>query len=139
VLTRLGDIVIPDPVGRRRVEAAVQRFLLDNSGSTAELEAIFQEWNALPAAVKSMAQANPLMGDAQTLANELAQLAQIGHEALGYLAHGTTPPAEWNERSAAVLAEAAKIVSPIRIAVLPAIQMLVDAASAKDAAPQPSH
>jgi hexosaminidase len=139
VLTRLEDIVIPDPVGRRRVEAAVQRFLLDNSGSTAELEAIFQEWNALPAAVKSMAQANPLMGDAQTLANELAQLAQIGHEALGYLAHGATPPAEWNERSAAVLAEAAKIVSPIRIAVLPAIQMLVDAASAKDAAPQPSH
>jgi len=139
VLTRLEDIVVPDPAGRRRVEAAVQRFLLDNSGSTVELEAIFQEWNALPAAVKSMAQANPLLGDAQTLANELAQLAQIGHEALGYLAHRAAPPEEWKERCAAVLAEAAKVVSPIRIAVTPAIQMLVSAASGKEAAPQPSN
>jgi len=134
VLTHLEDIVVPDPPGRRRVEAEVKGFLLDKSGSTAAIEAIFQEWNALPAAGKSMWHANPLLGDAQTLSNELAQLAQIGHQALAYLAQGTAPPAEWKQRSAAVLVEAAKPVGSIRIAVTPAIQTLVDAASGTSAA-----
>jgi hexosaminidase len=138
-LTHLEDIVVPDPAGRRRVEAEVKRFLVDKSGSTAAIEAIFQEWNALPASVKAMSQANPLLGDAQTASNELAQLAQIGHEALTYFAQGTTPPAEWKQRSAAVLVEAAKPVGAIRIAVTPAIQMLVDAASGTSAAAPAAH
>ncbi len=138
-LTHLEDIVVPDPPGRRRVDAEVKRFLLDKSGSTAALEAIFQEWNALPTSVKSMSQANPLLADAQTLSSELAQLAQIGHEALGYLAPGATPSADWKTRSAAILAQAAKPLSSIRIAVTPAIQTLVDAASGTGAASQTSH
>ena len=128
-LTHLEDIVAPDPPDRRRVEAEVKRFLQDRSGSTAAVEAIFHEWNALPASVKSMSQANPLLADAQTLSNELAQLAQIGRDALGYLAQGAAPPAEWKQRTAAALADAAKPVGSIRIAVTPAIQLLVDAAS----------
>jgi hexosaminidase len=140
VLTRFEDIVAPDPFGRRRVEAEVKRLLSGQSASTEALEAIFQEWNALPASVKSMAQANPLLGDAQTLANELAQLAEIGHEALAWSTiPSRMPPAEWKQRSAAVLAEDAKPVGSIRIAVIPAIQMLVDASNGPLAPAQPSH
>lgn len=138
-LTHLEDIVVPDPPDRRRVQTEVKRFLLDPSGSTAAIEAIFEEWNALPASVKSMAQANPLLGDAQTVSNELAQLAQIGHEALGYLAQGVAPPAEWKSRTAVILAAAAQPVGSIRIAVTPAVQALVDAASGTGAAAQTSH
>jgi hypothetical protein len=86
-----------------------------------------------------MTQANPLLGDAQTLSNQLAQLAQIGHEASGYVAQGVAPPAEWKTRSATVLTEGAKPVGSIRIAVTPAIQTLVDAANGTGAAPQTSH
>jgi hexosaminidase len=138
-LTHLEDIVVPDPPGRRRVEAEVKRFLQDKSGSTAGIEAVFQEWNALPASVKSMSQANPLLSDAQTLSNELAQLAQIGHEALGYLAPGAAPPAEWKQRSAAIMAAASKPVGSIRIAVTPPIQLLVDAASGTPAPAPTAH
>ena len=76
-----------------------------------------------------------MLADAQTLSNQLAKLAQIGHAALGYLAQGTQPPAEWKERSAAVLAEAAKPVGPIYIAVTPAIRSLVEAAGGPAAGP----
>jgi hexosaminidase len=138
-LTHLEDIVVPDPPGRRRVEAEVKRFLQDRSGSNATMEAIFQEWNALPASVKSMSLASPLLADAQTLSNELAQLAQIGHQALGYLAQGAAPPAEWKQRSAAVLAEAAKPVGSIRIAITPAIQPLIDAATGTSAPAPTAH
>jgi hypothetical protein len=138
-LTHLEDIVVPDPPDRRRVDAEVKRFLLDKNGSTAALEAIFQEWNALPVSVKSMSQGNPLLADAQTLSGELAQLAQIGHEALGYLAQGAAPPAEWKTRSAVILAQAAKPLSSIQIAVTPAIQALVEAASGTSAATPTSH
>lgn len=135
VLTHFEDIVVPDPPGRRKVEGEVARILSDKSESTAALEADFQAWNALPAAVNSMSQTTSMLADAQTLSNQLAKLAQIGHAALGYLAQGTQPPAEWKERSAAVLAEAAKPVGPIYIAVTPAIRSLVEAAGGPAAGP----
>ena len=136
-LTLPGDFVIPDASGRRALAMMVNAVLTDTSSSTTYADSLaleFTAWARLSAAVGKLRQRTPMVSGADSAAALLAALGIVGNEALSYLAHGTTPPSEWTTATAALLDRADAPVGLLRIAVVPAVRRLVDAAVAPTSA-----
>ena len=132
-LNRLVDAIAPESNASREFRDAVDRFLASPSDRPAgdALRSQLAGWSATVQRVLPILQHNSLLTENVEAANALATLCQTGQDALAYLtgASASPIPADWHDRSAAAVAEAAKRHDDILLPIAPGIQKLVDAAS----------
>lgn len=97
-LSRLVDASRPDPEGRWTVERLVRRIALNaNDGAARDtLLMRFEGWSLLLPKVEALAARSPVLAEAPPVARALARTSVIGTEALGFLAAGRQPPADWS-------------------------------------------
>lgn len=129
-LARLGDIVVADPPEAREFAAQIDAFLNSHYADPAlrgELLQQFDKWKRMKSAVTTLADHAPLFHDAEASASDLESLATAGEDALSYLSNKTTPPTVWVEQQKMLIDRAGQPKGLLRIAVLPAMQMLIDA------------
>jgi hexosaminidase len=130
-LDRLVDAVRPDPPSRHEMEVLVHAFLENPSQRDEErhqLEDTFAHWKAASPKVQQQVAASPLLAaDATERAQQFAQLADIGSQAVARLAGGNAVPAGWKQSSLAALDAAQKPQGLVRFTVLGPMRDLVNA------------
>jgi hexosaminidase len=130
-LDRLVDAVRPDPPSRHEMEVLVHAFLENPSQHESEqhrLQAIFAEWTAAASKVQREVAASPLLTeDATERAQQFAQLAEIGSQAVAHLASASPAPTGWRQGSLATLDAAQKPQGLVRFTVLGPLRDLVNA------------
>jgi len=130
-LDRLVDAVRPDPPSRHEMEVLVRAFLENPSQHEAERhrqEAIFAAWTAAAPKVQQQVAASPLLAaDATERAQQFSQLAQIGSQAVEYLAGQRAAPAGWKQNSLDQLDAAQKPSGLVRFTVIESLRKLVNA------------
>lgn len=111
-LTSFVDAVRPDPPTRYAIQSAVAQFLTDR-GQTDESvqagEALLRFFDSVKASVpevEKMMDHSRRLAVVRPQAEQLAQLAQIGKQAVEFRRARSTPPAVWTERSVATIAKA---------------------------------
>jgi hexosaminidase len=126
---RLVDAVTPDPPSRHWSELTV-RYLLanptDTEGRTA-LDAWFLQLSACVPEVKRQMATSPLLDEAATRADQLAILAERGHEALTFIGTHKKAPAGWKAHALAATADAEKPSALIRFTFLTPLNDLINA------------
>ena len=130
-LDRLVDAVRPDPPSQHEMEVLVRAFLENPSQHEAErrrLQEIFASWEAAAPKVQQQVAASPLLAaDATERAQQFAQLADIGSQALASLT-GSGVAAGWKQSSLAAIDAAQKPQGLVRFTVLGPLHDLVNAA-----------
>jgi len=129
-LDSLVDSVRPDPPSRHWFEAAVSRFIADPAGDSADRLAL-AAWfvklqDAVPEARMQM-EASPRLREGTTRADQLAQLASIGLEALQHVVRGEKAPGDWKAEQAAAIEEMKKPSALVRFTILPGMVNLLKA------------
>jgi hexosaminidase len=124
------DSVRPDPPSRHWFEAAVIRLTADLSGDATDRAAL-AAWfgklrDAVPEARRQM-EASPRLKEVTMRADQVAQLAAMGQEALQYLGTGQKAPADWKAKQAAAMEEMKKPSAMVRFTILPGMANLVKA------------
>jgi len=130
-LDRLVDAVRPDPPSRHEMEVLVHALLENPSQHDAErreLLEIFAAWSAAAPKVQKQVAASPLLAaDATQRAQQFAQLADIGSQALTHLGGGSPAAAGWKQSSLAALDAAQKPEGLVQFTVLEPLRALVNA------------
>jgi hexosaminidase len=96
-----------------------------------ELENNFASWLKAAPDVQQQVSASPLLADAAGRAQQFADLAKIGSEAVKYLSGGSAAPAGWKQSSLAALDAAQKPQGLVRFTVLAPLRELVTAVQEK--------
>jgi hexosaminidase len=128
-LNRFVDAVTPDPPSRYWSTVTI-RHLLANPSDTADrtaLDAWFLQLSNCVPEVKRQMETSPLLSEAATRADQLAVLAQTGHEALMYVGTGKKAPAGWKANAMQVSADAAKPSALVRFTFLAPLNGLINA------------
>jgi len=126
-LTRLIDAARPDPWIRSRMNRLAAEAASGAAGAAAardQLRQIFTSWKPLGAEVAALGDSFPLARDGEPAARALTPLADLGLEALDYLARGHAPPG-WKAAAITSLEELAKPKGMLRLAGVEAAQRLV--------------
>jgi hexosaminidase len=129
-LTRLVDAAVPDSRDTRRFAAALQRLLADHErreSGRSEVEGLLERWRDVHPELHVLIDASPALHEVRPLADDLVDAAEIGLQALAYLAAGGAPPA-WKEAVSTRLDLAAKPKGELELAIVPALKALVAAA-----------
>jgi hexosaminidase len=127
-LDHLSDAVRPDPPARREFDRLAKAFLQSPQGSSVEqhaLETLFRALADCAPAVLNQVKATPVLQEAQTRAEQLPALAELGSQAVDALAKNTAKSAEWRSHALAVIAEAAKPSANVRFVFLEPLKSLV--------------
>jgi hexosaminidase len=123
---RLVDAIPPESDIAREFRIAVDRYL--NAPDPAESELLrkqLAQWSENAAHIRPLLETNSLLTEDLPVADGLAALCRIGDEALTY--SNTAAPADWKQRTVAILKNANTHHASLLIAIGPAIQKLVDA------------
>jgi hexosaminidase len=126
---RLVDSIPPESDAAREFRDAVDRYLAmpaDQRNSDRLREQLKRWADNLPN-VRPMLESNSLLTENLVLADALANLCRIGEESLAYLGAGTGAPADWKQRSLAIVIEAEKSQRDTLVRIAPGIQKLVEA------------
>lgn len=106
-LDGLVDAVVPDPASKHNFALAVQELLVDTpkyERRRADLEKIFRSWQHTAPLLKLFMQQSPHLAEYASQAQQLAELGDIGTEALYYLHASTDVPAGWQKAKLAEIA-----------------------------------
>jgi len=130
-MNRLVDTARPESDAARRFTQMVDSTL----ASKANLKSLAQSLReALTHLRENDARLQPMLADsfllkeAAPVSENLAAVAAVGLQALGYLESGQRPADTWRKESAELLARAGKPQAEVLIMIVPAIKKLVDAA-----------
>ena len=133
-LTSFVDAVRPDPPIRHQVELAARTFAAaPTSQSPAVNDArelllhFFETTGASVPQVQTIMSYQPRLADMHLRVEQLTQLSALGIEAVKALSTGTTPPADWKQKSLALIASAKKPSGLVNFTFLPALEQLVNA------------
>lgn len=133
-LNRLVDSIPPESDAARLFSDAVDRWLATAPAqrNTTDIRDQLTRWQQDVAEVRPILQNNSLLIENIPAADAVVALCNIGQEAVSYLSANatSTAPADWKQRSTAVLHDAAQRKGDLLIAIAPAIQKLVDAVPA---------
>ncbi len=127
-LTRLIDAARPDPWMRSQLNHQAALAVGDGAPAAAardQLRQIFTGWKPLSALVTALADTIPLAQDGVPAARALVPLADLGLQALEYLATGGAPTG-WKHSAIASLDQLAKPKGTLRLAGVDAVRILVD-------------
>ena len=131
-LTGLVDAVRPDSESARRFAAAVDSFVADAPRFVLykqNLSDTLAAWHRAGLGLGPLIDHSPALTEARPLANNLADLSQVGSEAIAYLSAGETPTVEWRDAQLAKLDAAAKPKAALEFAVIAGLRKLVFAAA----------
>jgi hexosaminidase len=130
-LDRLVDAVRPDPPSRHEMEVLVRAYLENPSQHAAEKQRLIDIFAALTAAAPKIQQqvaASPILAaDVTERAQQFAQLAAIGTQAIASLSGGSAAPAGSKQSSLAAIEAAKKPQGLVRFTFLDPLQKLVEA------------
>jgi hexosaminidase len=136
------DAVRPDPPSKQWFHVLTARVLasppavgspdraasdVSRAQARTELERWFVDLTAAVPEATRQVQASPRLGDMATRADQLAALAQTGHQTLGFLNSGNKPPAGWKAASLKILEDAKKPSGLVRFVFLDDLTKLVNA------------
>jgi len=122
-LNRFVDAARPESETVRRMDLAVQKFLLapgDSQSEAAELKATLTAW------AENDARLDPT-GEIAPLSKNLSILGSIGLQILEYLRSGESPPAGWIERQLSMLSDMEKPVAEVQLAAVRPVRRLLEA------------
>jgi hexosaminidase len=123
---RLVDAIPPESDISREFRNAVDRYLSAPSPADADrLRKQLAAWSRIAGEVRPTLESNSLLTEDVPVADGLATLCRAGDEALTYAS--TAAPADWKQRTVAVLKDVNAHHASLLIAIGPAIQKLVDA------------
>jgi hypothetical protein len=71
----------------------------------------------------------PRLRDAESVAEQFAELGTLGEETLGYLAKGERVPKAWTDTKLTLIEELARPKGTLKVAVIPAMKALVNGVS----------
>ena len=109
-----------------RLAAEVARNPQGATAARDQLRKIFSGWKPLAGQIAALGDTLPLAREGASAAAALGQLADLGNNALNYLASGGTP-ASWKASAGAALDELAKPKGLLRLAGVDAVRLLLDA------------
>ena len=130
-LTGLVDAARPDSEAARRFVTMVDGFLSDAPRFQLFREDIrtsLTQWRDAGLALEPQMDRSPALHEAQPLAKDLAELGDIGLEALTYLSARTPATQEWRDAKLARLDEAAKPKAALEFVHVASVKQLVIAA-----------
>ena len=122
-LNRFVDAARPESETVRRMDLAVQKFLLapgDSQSEAAELKATLTAW------AENDARLDPT-GEIAPLSKNLSILGSIGLQILEYLRSGESPPAGWIERQLSMLSDMEKPAAEVKLAAVRPVRRLLEA------------
>lgn len=131
-LIRMIDAARPDPPARRiwrDVAIRVSRDPADNGLAVDSLRVAFEQWQLFAPAIEAAAGRDSLAGDGIVAARTLGQLGQLGSDALGKLLKSEKPDSVWSAAAKAQLDLARQPQGLLRLVVVDAVQVIVDAVS----------
>jgi hexosaminidase len=128
-LTRVVDAALPDAKKARLFRKQVAVFLRDKRSKKAA-EVLVKDlilWRENHRRLLPVIENSPVLKEIETLSNDLAKIADIGLQAIGYILDGNKPGSGWIEESKKVLQEAKKPRGHSELMVVTAIEQLVNA------------
>jgi len=126
-LNRLVDTVPPESDAARTFNAQVDSLLsAPTPADIAALRSTLTAWRDNDAKLQPLLQSSFLLKEDISLSTSLAQLGSTGLQALDYLEHSQTAPADWKSSQLAILEDAKKPKSQLLLMVAPAVQRLVE-------------
>lgn len=130
-LDHLVDALRPDPPFRHDFAMEVDEYLQSptaNSAQAKKLQAIFHAWVAQESSVLPLMQRSPRLAPAAIRSTQLAQLGQIGLQAISYPSSSRAVLADWKSARLATLQQDGKPVALTRFDVIEPLQKLVESA-----------
>jgi len=131
-LSGLIDSTQPDSQTARNFAEMVNAFIADAPRFDlyrANINAALLEWRTAGLELGPMIDQSPALQEARPLANNLSTLAQVGQEAMLYLAAGDATTTEWRDAQLSKLDEAAKPQAALEFVVITSVRELVVAAA----------
>lgn len=133
-LNRLVDSIPPESDAAREFRDAVDRYLAmpKDQRNGQEIRRQLAAWRDNALLVRPILESNSLLTEDLPIADAVIALCRAGEEALSYLDRGATSsaPADWKQRNAAAIQDAAQRRGDILIQIAPGIQKLVEAVPA---------
>ncbi len=127
-LTRFVDACAPESMAARDLRLKVEAMLGSGDGRTAlEMRETLTAWKNNHVLVLPLIAWSPSLREIEPLSLALAEVAEIGLAALAHIEKGEKASREWSERSRARLAAAAKPMAHAELAVVRAVNRLVEA------------
>jgi hexosaminidase len=129
-LNQLVDAVSADPPSRHNFEVLVRAYLLDPTmrfKEETELTIAFKSWIAAEPQVLRLLAGSPRLDSAELRVQQLAELGNVGMEAVSYLSSGLPAPAGWKAARVAILEEAEKPQALVRFTIIKPLRDLVQA------------
>jgi hexosaminidase len=131
-LNRMVDVIVPESESARRFSAAVDPFIASNFQDT-KAEAYIRErlsaWQDNDARLQPLLQNSYLLKEVSPVSQNLSALGAAGLQALDYIDKHESAPSAWRAQQIALAQEAGKPTGDLILAVVPAIQKLVDASA----------
>jgi hexosaminidase len=126
------DAAVADPRPAREFSRRVDRFLGGKGESDLEeLTGQLSRWKENHARVQAIVERSPILREIETLSEDLSNVAALGLEAVDVIQGKSRADASWNDQAKKLLDKAKPQRGELDLAVLPALQKLVDAAAQK--------
>jgi hexosaminidase len=132
-LNRMVDAIPPESEAARQFSRAVDELVaskLQDSAAEAYVRQQLTAWRENDGAVLPVLQRSSVLAEVIPVSKNLAAVSTAGLQALEYVDARKAPPQDWKTQQTTILQQAAKPTADLVIAVLPAVQKLMDAASA---------
>jgi len=137
-MNRLVDAVPPESESARDFSDLVESFIaghFQDRRAETEIRDELAVWRDNDSALEPMLQRSTVLRKLAPVSQNLSALGAAGLEALGYLDRGERAPADWKTQTLATIEKAKEPQADVYIAVVPAIESLVNASAGLAAAP----
>ena len=131
-MNRLVDAVAPESDRAREFTRRVDLALATAAGlaqQAADLRRWLTLWRDNHPALRLVLQDSFLLGELETLSENVSLLANAGIQALEYLESGRRPPETWSGEQAALLQRADRAQAELLIMIIPGVRKLIAAAN----------
>ena len=137
-LNRLVDGARPESQTARNFEIMVDTLLAGAATPAlkAQIRSALNLWRNNDAALQPLAAQSFLVKEVVPLSRDLSGVAEAGLEAMNYLDERQTPPSAWLNQQLSLLEEAGKPKAQLLLAIVPAVQKMVETSVPKQAVPQ---
>ena len=131
-LNRLVDAAPPESEAANDFARAVNALVASNfkdADTEAQIRSQLERWRDNSARLQPLVENSALLKDLSPVSQSLASLGSAGLQALDYLDKGERAPDAWKTQTLAMIDQATKPQADLFIAVVPAVQTLVNASA----------
>jgi hexosaminidase len=131
-LNRMVDAIAPESKVARRFSQVVNQFVASNfqdDKAKSEIRALLVAWRDNDDQLRPLLQNSYLLKELLPVSHSLTSLGGAGLQALDYMDKGERAPDSWRNENVAMCQQAEKPAADLVLAVVPAVQKLVEASS----------